>query len=158
MKKVLLLPFVLLAVCSFGQKFTLTQLQKLYDKDDSFFDTYAIQNNYQFASAKDSFVTYNYHDGSLFNRLEIETLPGMFNKSIKERCIAWTFTSDENYLAIKKELSDNNYQLFKSLNGNNDYTSAQHFYYTNKVYVVHLTVAKMNFMKVPVYVVVIRKV
>ena len=158
MRKTLLLPFILLAAYSFGQKFTLNQLQSLYNADNSFLDTYAVQKDYQFEYAKDSIVSYNYKDGSMYNRIAAETLPGMFDKSAKERCIAWTFTSTENYLAFKKELTDQDYELFENLTGNNNYTSAQNFYYTNKEYVIQLTVAKMDFYKLPVYVVMVRKI
>lgn len=158
MKNIFLFISLLISFSSIAQKFTLGQLQNLYNSDNSFFDTYAVENGYQFASAVDSFITYNYKDGSLYNKLEITTMPGMLNKGIKERCIAWTFKSSDNYLAIKKELADKKYQLFKSENGKEDYTSVQHFYYSDKVYVIQLTVAKMDFYKVPVYVVVVRKI
>ena len=146
MKNIFLFIAILISFNSFSQKFTLNQLENLYETDNSFFNTFAVGNDYQFASANDSIITYNYKDGSLYNRLEIETLPGMFDKGTKERCIAWTFTSADNYLAIKNELADKKFQLFQTLNGNNDYTSAEHFYYSNKVLMLrkflHITFEK----------------
>jgi len=48
--------------------------------------------------------------------------------------------------------------MFQSVGGNKDYTNVQHFYYSDKIYVIQLTVAKMDFYKIPVYVVVVRKI
>lgn len=156
-KNFLFIAILLIYFNSFSQKFTIGQLQTLYNSNNSFFDTYAVENGYQFTSANDSVISYNYRDGSLYNRLSIEQMPKMLYKEISERCIVWTFTSANNYLAIKKELADEKYELFQSANSDEAGTSAQYFFYLNKVYLIELTVAKMNFYKYPVYAVVVRK-
>jgi len=100
MKSTFLFIALLISFVSVGQKFTLTQLQNLYNSDNSFFDTYAVENGYQFASAKDSFITYNYNDGSLYNKLEIEMMPGIFDKGLKERC--WRLRSKFTSVSVAK--------------------------------------------------------
>jgi hypothetical protein len=135
-------------VCN-AQKFTLNELINLLEKDNNFFDSYAIQKGYKFSSAKGKELRYDFEIGILYNSINI-LLQRNSTDTTLQKTISWIFKSEGNYLNIKNELSEK-LTFFDSGTGENASSTYQYFIYRNKYYEVDLYNEKKSFYKTPIY-------